>query len=417
MGVRRGSTCSPSRCRNSGTRAAGVARGPWWPVATNSSTSGPGRRGVSVPTTNASIAPLVSGRDEVLASRASDAQQSRRHAVWGSRPKRENTMSGVMRNSTIFLLVLRALTAQATGGGCPPDELATARATAEAACPCAAATDRGTYIRCVAHTVSAAVRAGALSPECRLAALRTLRSSTCGRSGSVTCCVALGDRTRCRIRTAAACQARSGSCVAMTTACADACTPTGCVTSTTTTTTTTTTTVTNPFCGYGLTAPACDGACPSGSSCQPVLPGSDYCRCVIDTRPCGTIDGAPLCHGSCPAEMPVCVDVGGTCGCTGYPQSFGGQCPTTTTTVPPGPCGMKDYGCGGLCPAGFACELSQSGECGCTGIPQSCGGFNDYPETCGGPCPGGQTCRAVIFHRITNNPSCGTLSTCSCLPE
>lgn len=323
----------------------------------------------------------------------------------------------------------------ATPAGCPPAEFAAARGIAEAACPCALASDHQTYVRCVGGALAAAANSQRVSPRCRRDTLRALKRSTCGRGGAVACCTTRGGSTRCRIRTsAAACAGRGASCVSPALVCADACTASGCVTTTTTTTTgpaTTATTVTvttstsgvstttAPYCGYGLAAPACDGPCPSGSSCQPGLPGSGYCGCVVDARPCGAIDGAPLCHGSCPDATPICADVGGTCTCVGAPITYAFEdCPTTTTTVPPQPCGVNDYNqiCGGMCAAPASCEVGGDGQCGCTGTRQSCGGYTDYPATCGGPCPSGETCRTVAILKFSN-PFCGTHTYCGCFPE
>jgi hypothetical protein len=362
----------------------------------------------------------------------------------GRRPDRSGArranMSGVVAAgrqlaiATILLWVAAARPGAATvASGCPAAEFAAARAAAEAACPCTVAADHQSYVRCVAGVLAAAAKTQTMSPRCRHETLRALKRSTCGREGAVACCATRGDRARCRIRnSAAACAGRSSACVSPAAVCADACIATGCVATTTTATTgpaTTATTVTvttstsavstttAPVCGYGLGAPACDGPCPSGSSCQPPAPGFSVCVCVVDARPCGAIDGAPLCHGSCPDATPICADVGGTCTCVGDPLIYDRNCPTTTTTVPPQPCGVNYYQvCGGMCAAPASCEVGGDGQCGCTGTREACGGFIDYPATCGGPCPVGETCRSVAYLKI-NNPYCGQHTGCACFPE
>jgi hypothetical protein len=61
-------------------------------------------------------------------------------------------------------------------------------------------------------------------------------------------------------------------------------------------------------------APTCDGYCGvDGQMCVESPPGSGNCQCIVGPG-CGSVAGAPVCAGSCPALW-ICVDIGGTCRC------------------------------------------------------------------------------------------------------
>ncbi len=63
-------------------------------------------------------------------------------------------------------------------------------------------------------------------------------------------------------------------------------------------------------CDCGLTAPACDGACPSGEVCQTDGTG---CSCVGPSVSCG--DSGPACDGECPDQESCGPDRFGVCVC------------------------------------------------------------------------------------------------------
>ena len=172
-----------------------------------------------------------------------------------------------------------------------PRALAKTRAQIAAACDCGAAETHRAYVRCAAHVVRRAMRAGKLPETCRDSVMSCAARSTCGRPGFVTCCrtTAAGVQT-CRVKgKAAACRRPSGgsACVGDQESCCDACGgPTCPLPSTTTTlhprTSTTTTTVREscfldvdchpanlcdglPFCSAGLCFAASPKVCPDGA--------------------------------------------------------------------------------------------------------------------------------------------------------
>src|SRR5437764_197955 len=90
--------------------------------------------------------------------------------------------------------------------------VADARAAAAAECDYATASSHTGYVDCVARVANAAVRAGRLRAQCRLAVVHCAARSTCGRPGAVTCCRTRADGTRrCSVMSnAALCTAPPG---------------------------------------------------------------------------------------------------------------------------------------------------------------------------------------------------------------
>jgi hypothetical protein len=141
------------------------------------------------------------------------------------------------------ILVLAALAATASyampggnghgGGACDATALATAGTLVDQTCDCATASTHGAYVRCVAHAVRDAVRAGTMARACKGVVKSGAAKSICGKpAGAVACCRSNATgRTKCSIKpSAAACTAPSGgtACVSLAESCLDACTATGC---------------------------------------------------------------------------------------------------------------------------------------------------------------------------------------------
>jgi hypothetical protein len=75
--------------------------------------------------------------------------------------------------------------------GSAPDDgngMVSFRAEVDSACDCASATHHGAYVSCVARMAKLAVKSGALAKECRGGVVHCARRSTCGRTGTVSCC-------------------------------------------------------------------------------------------------------------------------------------------------------------------------------------------------------------------------------------
>ena len=129
--------------------------------------------------------------------------------------------------------------ASAKCGDDPGDAVAVAatRAAIESACPCAAASDHGAYVRCARGVVSTAVGTGDLPRSCAGSVKKCVSKSTCGRPGYVTCCrTSASGKTKCRVKRPEKCTAPvGGSCTTGFSSCCDACTTGGCVPSPTAT--------------------------------------------------------------------------------------------------------------------------------------------------------------------------------------
>ena len=212
-------------------------------------------------------------------------------------------------------------------------DIANARAAVAANCDCDHPTSHGAYVSCAAQQANATL----VNQSCARAVKKCAAKSTCGKPGSVTCCVTKTGGTKCKIkRDAAHCSASNGStaCAGSYTSCCDACTSTGCSTTSTTTTafstTTTTTTTTTTSCplataaycggpncglgGFGSCAP--EAFCPQGSICTTT---GTTCGCTGAAIPCGDPRLSGLtCNfckwGTCPPGM-TCGGVPKTSGC------------------------------------------------------------------------------------------------------
>jgi hypothetical protein len=150
----------------------------------------------------------------------------------------------------------------AVAGSCDPagadaPAIALARADVAATCDCAGAARHGDYARCSADVLQTRVLHVQLNPACRNLVQRCAAHSTCGRTGSVTCCrTTASGKTTCHVkRDAAHCRAPNGGsvCVGSAKSCCDACTAAGCAQPTPTVTP-------SPV----PTPTSCGGICPGG---------------------------------------------------------------------------------------------------------------------------------------------------------
>ncbi len=152
-----------------------------------------------------------------------------------------------MRSLTLAALGASILLASAPVAlaNCAKDDptgskLLAARQQANSTCPCATTT-HGAYVKCVAG-VAKMLSSGtspSLPKSCKGAVKKCAAHSTCGKPGTVTCCITTAKGTKCKImKDAAHCTAKHGT-AGTCTSCCDAC-PAGsgpsCSTGTTTTT-------------------------------------------------------------------------------------------------------------------------------------------------------------------------------------
>ena len=127
-----------------------------------------------------------------------------------------------------------------------------ARQQASSTCSCATATNHGTYVQCVAG-VADMLSSGtnpSLPKSCKGAVKKCAAHSTCGKPGTVTCCLTTAKGPKCKVKKDAAhCTAKQGT-VGTCTSCCDACPAPGsgpsCFSVTTTTTTSATSTTGAP---------------------------------------------------------------------------------------------------------------------------------------------------------------------------
>ena len=117
-----------------------------------------------------------------------------------------------------------------------------ARQQASSTCPCASATNHGAYVKCVAgvaDTLSSGTNSS-LPKSCKGAVKKCAAHSTCGKSGTVTCCLTTAKGPKCKVKKDAAhCTAKHGT-VGTCTSCCDACPAPGSGASCSSITTTTT---------------------------------------------------------------------------------------------------------------------------------------------------------------------------------
>ncbi len=100
-----------------------------------------------------------------------------------------------------------------------------ARQQASSTCSCATATKHGTYVKCVAG-VADMLSSGtnpSLPKSCKGAVKKCAAHSTCGKPGTVTCCLTTAKGPKCKVKKDAAhCTAKQGT-VGTCTSCCDAC--------------------------------------------------------------------------------------------------------------------------------------------------------------------------------------------------
>jgi Kazal-type serine protease inhibitor domain len=193
---------------------------------------------------------------------------------------------------TIFaaLLAVSVLlgSAAAAVAACTDDDadgsrVAAARAAVEAECPCGEALRHARYVVCALGVVRRRVEERSLPASCLPGVKRCAARSTCGRPGTVACCITRAGSIGCRIaRSAAACTAHRQGVPGAGTSCCDA------------STTTTTTLLPSGPCGGIAGMP-----CPVGEFCE--LPPGDCCcdfqgTCVPLPETCFCPDiFAPVC--------------------------------------------------------------------------------------------------------------------------
>ena len=95
-----------------------------------------------------------------------------------------------------LLTTVALLAPPARAASCSSDTIRSAREAIAANCNCAAfdgtpGKGHGPYVSCVAHALSALVKAHSLDPSCRGAVQACAAHSTCGKPGAVTCCITI----------------------------------------------------------------------------------------------------------------------------------------------------------------------------------------------------------------------------------
>ena len=153
-------------------------------------------------------------------------------------------MRYVVRGLLITGLILA--TARLGFASCSDDDptgskRAQARSDIAMSCDCAAATNHGEYVSCVASHANTEVTNGVLPKSCKGAVKKCAARSTCGKTGFVTCCLANQSghgHSKCSVRKAdGSCQTKGG-CTGNFASCCDACAADGSCNATTTTTST-----------------------------------------------------------------------------------------------------------------------------------------------------------------------------------
>jgi len=114
-------------------------------------------------------------------------------------------MKRLMVGSAVALSLVLSL-ARAGHAGCGKDpgdnqKVIDARTAAEQTCgPCAAATNHGTYVSCVAGVANDRVTAGQLPANCKGKVKKCAAKSNCGKPGFVTCCITNSRGTKCKLK-------------------------------------------------------------------------------------------------------------------------------------------------------------------------------------------------------------------------
>jgi len=115
-----------------------------------------------------------------------------------------------------FSLLLGAPRAGHAGCGSDPGDnqkVIDARNAAEAQCgPCAASTNHGAYVSCVAGVAKTRATNGDLPKNCTGKVKKCAAKSACGKPGFVTCCVTTSHGPKCKLKKdAASCTAKGGT--------------------------------------------------------------------------------------------------------------------------------------------------------------------------------------------------------------
>lgn len=167
----------------------------------------------------------------------------------------------------------------------------------DAACPCATATTRRTYVACATTVAKGAVTGGTLPAACKKTARTRATLSTCGRPGTAVCCRTTSNGTVKGkiVGSPARCTAPAGgqACIASRTNVTDGCSAAGCVT-----------------CGNGVIEP--------GEACEPPGVGNCTADCQL-----------PATCGNGVVEPGEACEPPGAAGCTD-------SCTTGTCTAAPG---------------------------------------------------------------------------------
>ncbi len=191
---------------------------------------------------------------------------------------------------TRFFAVLLAVAAPAAVAHAACDTAANASALAgardaiDAACPCAAATKRGDYVKCAKPVLAARIAGGMLTKTCKSEALKHATKSVCGRPGAVVCCrVKTNGKTSHKIaKEPATCVSTPAltACTSVYPSVPTGCDATGCL---------------SPECGNGVLE--------QGEGCEP--PNTLECNASCHPIPCdppltscgnGVVDGGEACE-------------------------------------------------------------------------------------------------------------------------
>src|SRR3989442_7723601 len=138
----------------------------------------------------------------------------------------------VMRSLTLAALGASMLLASApvAFANCAEDDptgskVHAARQQANSTCSCATATNHGTYVKCVAGVADMLSKgtSPSLPKSCKGAVKKCAAHSTCGKPGSVTCCLTTAMGPKCKVKKDAGhCTAKQGT-TGTCTSCCDAC--------------------------------------------------------------------------------------------------------------------------------------------------------------------------------------------------
>jgi hypothetical protein len=110
----------------------------------------------------------------------------------------------VVRGLLALSVVLGVARASQAGCGADPGDnqkVIDARADAESQCgPCAAATNHGVYVSCVAGVANDRANNNLLPKNCKGKVKKCAAKSTCGKPGFVTCCVTTSKGPKCKLK-------------------------------------------------------------------------------------------------------------------------------------------------------------------------------------------------------------------------